>query len=84
MSFAFAYVFAASAASAASKASPHPSREEAALRAASGRLRQPLLLGSAQSYIFRPQLAKRIQQSRTCAPCRGKQLTNKRTLEKLV
>ena len=37
---------------------------------------------SARSYIFRPQLAKRIQESRTCASCRGKHLTKKRTLEK--
>ena len=37
MSYAFAYVFAASATSAAATASPHPSTEEAALRAEGGR-----------------------------------------------
>ena len=37
---------------------------------------------SARSYIFRPQLAKRIQESRTCAPCRGKHLTKTRPLKK--
>ena len=39
---------------------------------------------SARSYIFRPQLAKTIQESRTCAPCRGKHLAKKRTLGKNI
>ena len=39
---------------------------------------------SAWSYIFRPQLAKRIQESMTCAHCRGEHLTKKRSLETRV
>ena len=39
---------------------------------------------SARSYIFRPQLAKRIQESWICAPCRGEHLTKKRSLEQRI